>query len=146
MPTVEYLTTLCKSYYDFKYSLFKVIDSLCKPEKLTGMQAMLLFMLRSEGAVSVGSLSSLLNITQSNASALCKKLEKDGLIARTRSKSDERTVLITLAENGNETLDRMLKRGAKISASLEEIPVGRLDTIVETLDEATALLTKLMDK
>jgi DNA-binding MarR family transcriptional regulator len=146
MLTTEYLTKLCKSYYDFKYSLFKVIDSLCKVEKLTAMQAMMLFMLKSEGAISVGSLSSLFNMTQSNASALCKKLEKDGLIERSRSKSDERTVLITLSEKGEQMLGRMLARGAGIGEAMDEIPRERLDTIIETLDDATHMLTNIIEK
>lgn len=144
MLTADYLTDLCKSFYDFKYSLLKVIDSLCKAEGLTSMQAMMLFMLKSEGAISVGNLSGLLNMTQSNASALCKKLERDGMIVRTRSKLDERTVLITLSESGEEVLDRMLKRGAGINEAMKEIPQERLDTIIETLNEATHMLTAIM--
>jgi DNA-binding MarR family transcriptional regulator len=140
MLNEKYLTSLCKAYYDFKYSLFKVIDSLCKDEGLTAMQTMMLFTLRSEGAMSVGTLSGMFNITQSNASALCKKLEKDGLITRTRSKTDERTVLITLQDGGNAAIDRMLTRGEPFGLALDNIPKERLDTILETLYDATKML------
>ncbi len=144
MLTEKYLTKMCKSYYDFKYSLFKVIECMCKVEGLTALQAMMLFMLRSEGELSVGKLSGLFNITQSNASAMCKKLEKDGLIERTRSKSDERTVLLTLSENGNELLARMLDRGKSFGDVLSDISQERLDLIVGTIDEATELLGNLL--
>lgn len=144
MPTQQYLTKLCKSFYEFKYALYKVIDSLCREEGITNMQAMMLFMIKSEKAISVGALSGIFNMTHSNASALCKKLERDGLVCRTRSKTDERTVLITLGERGEEVLSRMLKNGAGISDSLGEIPQDRLDTIIETLNEATHMLSNIV--
>ena len=142
MPTQQYLTKLCKSFYEFKYALYKVID--CREEGITNMQAMMLFMIKSEKAISVGALSSIFNMTHSNASALCKKLERDGLVCRTRSKTDERTVLITLGERGEEVLSRMLKNGAGISDSLGEIPQDRLDTIIETMNEATHMLSQIV--
>lgn len=146
MLTADYLTKLCKSFCDFKYSLMKVIDGLCKAEGLTNMQTMTLFMLKSEGSISVGALSSLLNMTQSNVSALCKKLEKDGLIERTRSKTDERTVNLSLSQKGEDTLMRMLDRGSLIGEKCSEIPQERLDMLVETMDEATHMLVSVMKK
>jgi DNA-binding MarR family transcriptional regulator len=143
MLTEKYLTSLCKSFYDFKYSLFKVIERLCKEEGLTAMQTMILFTLRSEGAMSVGTISGMFNITQSNASAMCKKLEKDGLICRARSKTDERTVMITLGEKGREALERMLVRGKPFGNALESIDPERLDTILEIMNDATAILGDL---
>lgn len=143
MITEKYLSDLCKSYYDLKYSLFKVIEVMCKDEGLTVLQTMMLFFVRSEGSISVGDLSSYFNITHSNASTMCKKLEKDDLLARKRSHTDERTVLITVTEKGNDTLERMLERGKVFSGPLDEVPQERWDTILATIKEATDLLSKI---
>ncbi len=143
MLTEKYLARLCKSYYDFKAALFRVIDSMCKPEGLTSMQTLMLFLLKSEARTTVGDLGAHFNITQSNASAMCKKLEKDGLIKRTRSKADERTVLLTLTEEGEASIERMLERGKRFAEELSELPQEQLDVTVATLDEATELLNKL---
>lgn len=143
MLTADYLTKLSKSFFDFKHYLLKTVDILCKAEGLTAMQTIMLFMLWSEGSVSVGELGGLINMTQSNASALCKKLEKDGLVERRRSRSDERTVLISLSSGGEQAILRMLERGKGIAEALEDIPQERLDTIIETLDDTTKMLEKI---
>ena len=143
MITENYLSSLCKSYYDLKYSLFKVIEHMCREEGLTVLQTMMLFLIRSEGNLSVGDLSNYFNITHSNASTLCKKLEKDGLLCRTRSKKDERSVLISVTEQGTDMIERMLERGKSIASSLNDIPQERLDGIVSTIDEATEMLKKM---
>ena len=143
MITEKYLSELCKSYYDLKHSLFKMIEVMCKDEGLTVLQTMMLFMIRSEDSVSVGDLSGYFNITHSNASTMCKKLEKDGLLSRKRSHTDERTVLITITDKGSEMLERMLERGKDLTDSLGNVPVERLDFILSTMKEATALLSDI---
>ena len=143
MITENYLSSLCKSYYDLKYSLFKVIEHMCKEEGLTVLQTMMLFLIRSEGSLSVGDLSNYFNITHSNASTLCKKLEKDGLLCRTRSKKDERSVLISVTEQGSGMIERMLERGKIFASSLNDVPQERLDGIISTIDEATEILEKM---
>lgn len=143
MITENYLSCLCKSYYDLKYSLFKVIEHMCKEEGLTVLQTMMLFLIRSEGSLSVGDLSNYFNITHSNASTLCKKLERDGLLCRTRSKKDERSVLISVTDHGSEMIDRMLERGKGFAAALDDVPQNKLDAIVQTIDEATEMLKKM---
>ena len=143
MITEKYLSELCKSYYDLKYSFYKIIEVMCKDEGLTVLQTMMLFLIRSEGSVSVGDLSNYFNITHSNASTLCKKLEKDGLLSRKRSRTDERTVLITVTEKGSDMLDRMLERGKAFADSINDVPQERLDFILSTMKEASALLSKI---
>ncbi len=143
MITEKYLSELCKSYYDLKYSLFKVVEVMCKDEGLTVLQTMMLFLIRSEGNVSVGDLSNYFNITHSNASTLCKKLEKDDLLTRKRSHADERTVLIGVTDKGSQTLERMLDRGKVLAESMKDIPQERLDFILTTMNEATELLSSL---
>lgn len=71
-----YRTQLLKSLHTLKMSMDRFLESIVQSEGLTALQAMLL-MLISEGFVNnVSSLCKEIGITQSNASALCKKLEK----------------------------------------------------------------------
>ena len=145
MITENYLSSLCKSYFDLKYSLYKVIETMCKDEGLTAFQPMMPFLIRSEGSLSVGDLSNYFNITHSNASTLCKKLEHDGLLCRTRSKKDERSVLISVTQQGEEMIERMLERGEKFADPLNEMPQEKLDLILATVDDAAAIMRKMAD-
>ena len=141
MMTEKYLSELCKSYYDLKFSFIQLISVMCKDEGLTVLQSMTLLLISSEESVTIGDLSRYFNITHSNASSMCKKLEKEGLILRRRSAADERSVILSLSEDGTDVLDRMLKRGKVLADSLDDIPQDRLDHILTTMREATALIS-----
>ena len=139
----KYLSDLCRKYYDLKYLFIRLAEVMCKEEGLTVLQAMMLFLIRSEGSVSVGELSGYLNITHSNSSTLCKKLEKDGLLSRKRSAADERTVMITVTEQGCEMIERMLERCRLLHDPANEIPEERLASVLSTMNEAAGLLSEL---
>ena len=143
MMTEKYLSELCKSYYDLKYSFYQLISVMCKDDGLTVLQSMTLFLIRSEDSVTIGDLSRYFNITHSNASSMCKKLEKDGLILRRRSVTDERSVILSLSEEGTAVLERMLKRGKVLTDPLSDIPQERLDRVLTTIREATALISDM---
>jgi len=59
-----------------------------------------LFALEQNGAMKVGQLVELMALPQSTISHQLKRMEKDGLIRRTRSETDNRTVHISVTESG----------------------------------------------
>lgn len=52
----------------------------------------------------IGDLADAMGSAPGNASAMCKTLEKKGLVTRTRNPEDERIVLVALTDQGKELL------------------------------------------
>ncbi len=74
--------------------------------EITAEQYWLLRLLGKAGTLSVGELASRLGIGQSAATIACKRLERQGLITRSRKSDDERVVLITLRAEGTARIER----------------------------------------
>jgi DNA-binding MarR family transcriptional regulator len=67
---------------------------------LTYPQYLVMLVLWELGQAEVGKLCSLLNLDTGTISPLLKRLEKSGLIHRTRSAQDERVVVVSLTDAG----------------------------------------------
>ena len=74
--------------------------------EITPEQYWLLRLLGKSGPLSVGGVASRLGIGQSAATTACKRLERQGLITRTRKSDDERVVPITLTSEGTARIER----------------------------------------
>lgn len=77
---------------------------------ITYTQYIVLMALWEEQGVSVGELGAKLYLDSGTLTPLLKKMEANGLIARERSDSDERKVVVTLTQKGHD----MKKRAADI--------------------------------
>ncbi|HYE83421.1 MAG TPA: MarR family transcriptional regulator [Clostridia bacterium] len=71
---------------------------------LTMMQTRILMELHQNGAHTIGSLASSTCVAGANISAMCKRLENQGLLERARNREDERVVRVMLTELGKETV------------------------------------------
>lgn len=69
-----------------------------KPFGITSVQAVILLDLYENGDVKISDLSKNLNMTNSNVSVICQRLEKNGFISRLRDNEDQRIVKVVLAE------------------------------------------------
>jgi DNA-binding MarR family transcriptional regulator len=75
------------------------------PVEVTVTQHRLLVLLATGGPQNVGALAGQLEINASNASRLCDRLQKLGLVARHRSASDGRAVDVSLTATGHEHVE-----------------------------------------
>lgn len=75
------------------------------PVEITLPQHRALVLLATHGSQTVGALATPLGINHSNASRLCDRLERLGLVARRRSESDARSVEISLTDAGEDLLE-----------------------------------------
>lgn len=75
------------------------------PVEVTLTQHRLLVLLATGGDQTVGALAEQLEVNASNASRLCDRLQKLGLVARDRSSSDGRAVDVSLTAAGRELLE-----------------------------------------
>jgi DNA-binding MarR family transcriptional regulator len=77
-----------------------VYRSLLEPLGVTYPQYLVLASLWEYGDLSVGEMARLLQLDYGTMTPLLKRMEKQGLVHRTRNPEDERTVIVTLAPEG----------------------------------------------
>ncbi len=117
-------------------SVVAIYRPLLEPMGLTHPQYLVMLALWQYAPLSVRDLSRLLQLDPGTLSPLLKRLEAIGYLRRERDPADERSLAITLTENG-----RALRSRA------EQIPpavVSRLDMPIEDLKQLHASLTQVI--
>src|SRR5690348_15222409 len=79
------------------------------PVDVTVPQYRVLVMLEDNGPVGIGAIAVELGVNPSNATRVCDRLERLGLVDRTRSREDGRAVLVTLTEEGGRVLETVTR-------------------------------------
>src|SRR5690554_926110 len=77
-----------------------VFCPICQEQGVTLLQSRVLLELHAQNVHSIGSLASRIYTAEANVSALCKKLENQGLLRRFRDPQDERVVKVRLTDQG----------------------------------------------
>lgn len=85
-------------------SLQTAFRPIMEAHGITSMQGRILAAVKECENANIGTISTVLDTCSSNASNMCKKLEKDGFIIRKRSRLDERVVELRLTEKGENVL------------------------------------------
>ncbi len=93
---------LCFALYSASLSMTKTYKPLLAKLKLTYPQYLVLLVLWEKDNVTVNSIAERLFSDSGTLTPLLKRLEKLGLIQRQRSIEDERRVIITLTEQGQQ--------------------------------------------
>jgi MarR family transcriptional regulator, organic hydroperoxide resistance regulator len=114
------------------------VESQCG---LTSPQLWALWELLASPGMKVSDLAAALSIHQSTASNMLDKLERKGLLERSRGGPDQRIVRLHLSEAGAALLSTAPKpaQGA-ITAALQQIPDAGLESLYAGLDELVAAL------
>lgn len=121
-----------------------IIYPICDKCGLTMLQVRILVELCADEAHTIGSLGASMNIAGANMSAMCKKLEKMGLLKRYRDKNDERVVKVALTEKGNDIVihvDRVLSE--KILKNIGDETEETFNNIIIGLKKLNDLLQKI---
>jgi MarR family transcriptional regulator, organic hydroperoxide resistance regulator len=114
-----------------------------KDLNLTGPQGMLLGTLAHNGEMKISDLSEKLGLSNSTVSGVLDRLEKQGLVERTRSEEDRRVVHVNLtpefrknAEQRFKDVERNFEEVVSKASTeeLERILIG-LETLKKLLDE-----------
>lgn len=92
------------------YAVSRYITGLYKPHldkiSLTYPQYLVMVVLWEYGGMSIGRIGEYLHLDNGTLTPLLKRMEKNGLLIRTRSSEDERVVIVTLTENGTKLKDK----------------------------------------
>lgn len=130
------------------YSVSRLITKAYKPylEKLgiTYPQYLVLLVLWEENGLSVNKIGRKLLLNTNTLSPLIKRMEKNELLTRTRSKDDERTVLVSLTEKAKSLRDQASTIPQDLLNTLLNDDVELSDVILlkRTLDSWIHILSK----
>jgi DNA-binding MarR family transcriptional regulator len=90
---------------------------------VTAPQHRLLVLLAARGPQLVGDLAAELNVNSSSATRQCDRLERRGLVARDRSTTDRRSVVVSLTAPGRSLLHTVTEiRRTEIATILDRMP------------------------
>ncbi|MCJ2371666.1 MarR family transcriptional regulator [Pseudomonas sp. RGM 3321] len=109
---------LCFALYSTSLMMTKVYKPLLQALGLTYPQYLAMMVLWEKDGLTVGDVSTRLLTDPGSLTPLLKRLEGEGFISRTRSKEDERVVLLHLTEQGRALRHQALSiPGCILSAS-----------------------------
>lgn len=125
-------------------SMNSTISPISENHGLTKMQTRILMELHQYKSHTIGSLADSICAAGANISAMCKKLEGQGLVERVRNREDERVVRVVLTQQGNETIleiDKLFNE--KISMHLINETEETFEDIILGLQKLNGLLQKI---
>jgi DNA-binding MarR family transcriptional regulator len=124
---------LCFALYSTMLGMNKVYRKLLRELGVTYPQYLVLLVLWEHEALTVSEIGEQIFLDSATLTPLLKRMEVQGLLVRTRAKTDERQVIVSLTEQGQE-----LKRRAKA------VPEGVFCATECTLDELASMRDQLL--
>ena len=125
---------LCFPLYACSREIIKMYKPFLDNIDLTYTQYITMLILWEKGQASAKELGERLYLDSGTLTPLLKKLESKNLVKRRRSKEDERSLIVTLTEDGVALKDKAV-----------EIPAG-MSKCVKLTSEERATLRGLLDK
>ena len=106
------------------------------PVEVTVVQHRVLVLLAAEGPQAIGTLAQQLGVNPSNATRVCDRLQRLGLVRRTRPPHDGRAVHVTITPAGRRLVDAVSQhRRRAVAAVLEQLSPEQVDTVVSAMTE-----------
>ena len=94
----------------------------------------LLMLLRARGPLTMTHLAELLDVSVASATGIVDRMEKKGVIARTRSEEDRRVVEVSVTQGGEEIFSAMqAERQSRLTQLLSEIKDDDLAALLQGL-------------
>ncbi|MBN1242500.1 MAG: MarR family transcriptional regulator [Spirochaetales bacterium] len=117
-PQLALDAQVCFLVYRLEHRIMELYRPLLEPLGLTYPQYLAMLALWEHGPMSVGRLSELLRLDSGTVSPLLKRMEKAGLVTRTRSPEDERSVRVELTRSGTELEEKAASVPLKLVSCL----------------------------
>lgn len=118
---------LCFPLYAASRLTTKIYAPLLNELGITYPQYLVMLTLWQHGEQSVKQIGEILFLESNTLTPLLKRLEQKQLIKRTRSKSDERTVIIALTNSGKEMKHIAKEIPGKIVASFNDDSISEME-------------------
>ena len=136
---------LCFPLYAASRNVISLYTPWLKPLGLTYTQYIVFLVLWEKDGYSVGELCEKLMLDNGTLSPLLKKMEQAGYVERTRSKADDRVVVITLTEAGRALQEQARDVPAKVAGCID-LPPDKARTLYALLYELLDSQKKRTDK
>jgi len=115
---------------DFRYAMrrfYRYSELQARQNGITPQQYLLLLTVRGHPAypaVSIGAVAERLQIRHHSASLLVERTVRRGLLNRETDQDDRRRALVSVTEEGQEILDRIIKANRQQLGELEDLLFG----------------------
>lgn len=129
---------LCFPLYAASKAVIHLYKPLLEPLDLTYTQYITMMVLWEHHSLKVREVGTCLHLDSSTLTPLLKRLEQKGLLTRTRSKQDERDLIVTLTEKGEALKEQAAKIPGQLSSCLPIEP--------DKAQQLYKLLYELMEK
>ena len=123
---------LCFPLYACAKEVVRRYTPLLEPLGLTYTQYIAMLVMWEHKSITVKDLGKLLYLDSGTLTPMLKKMEKAGMLVRERSKEDERQVIVTITEAGE-----------NLKAEAEEVPVKMAQCVTLDNEEAVQLYNLL---
>jgi DNA-binding MarR family transcriptional regulator len=110
---------------------------------LTGPQGMMMGILSHDGEMKISDLSEKIGLSNSTVSGIIDRLEKQGLVERTRSLDDRRVVYVKVSSDFQKNCKTNF---SKIEKTFEDAINKATDEEIQIILKGLDTLEKLMDK
>ncbi|MDV7425406.1 MarR family transcriptional regulator [Acinetobacter baumannii] len=130
---------LCFLIYSTNLALNQLYRKLLTPLGITYPQYLVMLVLWEKDEITVSEIGSKLFLESSTLTPILKKLEVLHLLNRTRSKEDERQVIITLSEKGK----KLKEQAVNIPKHILEASSCDTATLLGLKDQLTQLRTNI---
>lgn len=130
---------LCFLIYSTNLALNQLYRKLLTPLGITYPQYLVMLVLWEKDEITVSEIGSKLFLESSTLTPILKKLEALQLLNRTRSKEDERQVIITLSEKGK----KLKEQAVNIPKHILEASFCDTATLLGLKDQLTQLRTNI---
>lgn len=109
---------LCFPLYAASRKVINLYTPYLKPLGLTYTQYLVFLVLSETERMTVGEICEKLYLNNGTLSPLLKTLEKNGFLTRQRSTTDERTVFVTLTDQGKGLLEQLKEIPPKVGSCI----------------------------
>ncbi|MDQ6600992.1 MarR family winged helix-turn-helix transcriptional regulator [Bacillus salipaludis] len=133
---------ICFKIYSTEREITKLYRSLLEELEVTYPQYLVLLVLWERKSVTVKELGQKLFLDSGTLSPMLKRMEGNNLIERRRSLEDERTVIISLTQKGEDLKDKAQCIPSKLLENLS-LDMKELTNLNQTL---TTILTRIQQK
>ncbi|WP_254425047.1 MarR family transcriptional regulator [Rhodanobacter sp. B04] len=132
---------VCFALYSAGLAMNKVYRKLLKPLDLTYPQYLVMMVLWEDASLSVSEIGTRLFLDSATLTPLLKRLETSGLVARSRSREDERHVVISLTARGK----ALQAKAGKVQESVLCATQCTPEELKHLKGELESLRTRLVD-
>lgn len=144
MDNREFFEKLHLLIHNAKAAFSSQLLQVYKTLDIAPSQIGVLRILKKSGSKNIGDLSERLSMPDSNISAICRKLEKRGLLERTRDETDQRIVNVRVTQEAVEMMEQLEREWEKTwFGCIDAIPDQDKEDIVKALEKLNHIFKEI---